>query len=84
MSKDYDIPVEVREKFCKDMYNSNEDFKNYIDKCAADSYENRTVNELMKFVTIYDVACYYNDVHTGKESVNNPFYIPTEQEDKAC
>lgn len=84
MSRSYDIPVEVRRKFCKKMYNVNDEFRKFVDKNASDSYEERTVNNLMDFVTVYDIACYYNDVATGKEHVNDHVHISIEQEDKSC
>lgn len=84
MSKDYDIPVEIRREFCKKMYNINDDFRKFVDKNASDSYEERSVNNLMDFVTVYDIACYYNDIATGKKHVNDHVPIKIEQEDKAC
>lgn len=59
-----------KEQFCKDMYANNKDFKDFIDKNAGDSYVNHNVFNLLGFATSYEVAQYYHDIETGKESMN--------------
>ena len=76
-----------KEEFCELMYNTNDEFKAYIDRCANDSYPERTVANLMSYETIYEIAKYYHD--KAKE-IEQPDicanFIQEEKysEDKAC
>ncbi len=48
-----------KSKFCKRMYNTNQQFKEYCDKLANDSYPENKIPDIFSYETVYDIAQYY-------------------------
>ena len=71
--------------FCEELYKTNSEFKEFVDKtCNSGVYrDERKVPDIFAHHTIYDVAVYY--ANKDKDVVTDPIKpIKIEEEDKSC
>lgn len=55
-------------------YQESKDFRQYVDRFCA-TY-NRTVEDVLQFALVREVAAYYRDVESGRISVGKSTYAP--------
>ena len=74
-------------KYCKRVYDTNQNFKEYCDKLANDSYPENKIPEIFNYETVYDIAQYYEKEHKESKVTKTTVVVScgcNEQEDKSC
>lgn len=74
-------------KYCKRVYDTNQQFKEYCDKLANDSYPENKIPDIFSYETVYDIAQYY-EKESKEHKVTKTITVVgcgcNEQEDKSC
>lgn len=74
-------------KYCKRVYDTNQNFKEYCDKLANDSYPENTIPEIFNYETVYDIAQYYEKESKEHKVIKTTTVVScgyNEEEDKSC
>jgi hypothetical protein len=69
------------------MYNTNQQFKEYCDKLANDSYPENKIPDIFSYETVYDIAQYYEKESKEHKVTKTTTVVScgcNEQEDKSC
>lgn len=76
----------MKKDFCEQLYATNKDFKEYVDKCVNDDHEYNKFPDIFENETVYQVGLYY-DKKAKEKLTEEPVIIEfpkIEEEDKSC
>ena len=75
----------MKKDFCEQLYATNKDFKEYVDRCVNDNHEHNKFPDIFENETVYQVGLFYDK--RAKEKVDEAVIVEfpkIEEEDKSC
>jgi hypothetical protein len=75
----------MKKDFCEQLYATNKDFKEYVDKLVNDDHDYNKFPDIFENETVYQVGLYYDK--KAKEKVEETVIVKfpkAKEEDKSC